>query len=222
MKVSSSGNILSYVCTAIILAVIFALPIVLFLASGFAINIENYNVTAQSPAVSISEGLTIPDDILADMGVELGPSDVVVVSTSFYETALSACSGFIPILIGLLIIMTPLSELIQYFMCRRRGDELELSVSKSILPMFLIAFVSAAGALLVQITGYAAAYGQGLPLDRVAEDASTIMMFSGGMYFAIVVSIIVWLIPIFHNIFSSRPKKNLLEEDKSEFIDTKE
>lgn len=215
MRTNCDDNIVSYIFTTLLLVVIFALPICLFLASGFAIDIDGYGIKAQSDPIDVLPGMNIPENVLSELEVE--ENDLVVVSDSFYDVGMKITEGIFPWLFGALIILTPLSELIQFFIMRRKGQELELVIERSLLPIVVLGFSACVGGLLFQLVGAAATCSRGLSLEEVTANLGAISGFSTAIYISLVITIVLFAIPIIVKIFT-KLKSNPLEEDQSEFI----
>lgn len=215
---SCESTRMSYACTALILAVIFCIPIVMFLASGFSIDVQGYTIKDQSMPIEAFPGIEIPEDIISQM--DITSNDVVLVNPSYYETTMQMVKGFVPWLVGLLIILTPLSEFIQYFVNRRKGQDMELVVGSSSLPILAHMFVPLIGGALVMLVGEAATYSQGLPLETVCDNISSLMIFANGMFWAVAIAIVLWLIPIVVQLVTDyRNSKKEYEDEIEEFFE---
>lgn len=206
-------NTHSYQLLALVLCVLFAVPIVLFLGSGLSINISDYAVSEQ---IEIPSVLGIPDDILETLDIQ--PYQQVTVTPSLYTTAMQITTGLIPLGFVFLIIISPLAECIYYFRYWKHGHSYPLAVEESLLTIVIIPIVSGIGTALAVSVGMAATYNQGLSYDEVVNAIGQIMGFGNTILIGLAIYLVLFFIPILSKLFIKPKPKNLLEADELEFL----
>lgn len=216
--VNTTRNEISFLSSAILLVVLFAVPIVSFVLAGmFSLDIAGYGIKDQSEPIMPIVG--IPEDVLGSL--DMSPNDVAVVTPSMYDSAMQSISGIIPWAMFVIIILTPLSELIQYFVLKRKGTELELVSGSSLLLVVVYFLVAISGGLLTYNCAYCVTLSMGLELSVVTANIGIISHYIFVIGLACLVALILWAIPVISYLVSKvsyKKDNDLLDEDEEEFI----